>query len=116
MSAPPDILGRLNVVVDRLRDANIDASLDPTGVNIPGVWVDFTGVVDYTLAAYMVACECVLMVPANDRPTALAALQDILDEVVEVLGIPDGDVRKQATTVGDGPTPYPSLVVPYLIA
>lgn len=116
MTTSPDILGRLNLVVDRLNDADIPATVEPSEVNVPGAWVDFTGVVDYTLRGYMVACEVVVMVPANDRRTTLAALQDILDEVVEVLGIPDGDVRKQSTTLGDGPTAYPSLVLPYLIA
>lgn len=115
----PDILARLDHVVARLaaiEPAAVSAAVEPEKVNVPGAWVDFTGQITYTLDGALVGVEVVLIVPANDRRTSLAALQTLLDLVVAELGVPDGDIRKQSTLLPDGPTGYPSLVLPYLVA
>lgn len=113
----PDILARLDYVVTRLTDAAVPAAVEPEKVNVPGAWIDFTGQITYALDGDgLVGVEVVLIVPANDRRTSLAALQTLLDAVVAELGVPDGDVRKQSTLLPDGPTAYPSLVLPYLVA
>lgn len=112
-----DVLSRLDYVVGRLADADVSAAVEPEKVNVPGVWVDFTGQITHALDGDgLVGVEVVLIVPANDRRTSLAALQTLLDAVVEELGVPDGDIRKQSTLLPDGPTGYPSLVLPYLVA
>jgi hypothetical protein len=112
----PDLAERLNVAVDLLKGVGLTAAVDPADVDVPGCWVDLTGVLRWTLKGCDVACEVVLIVPAVDgRAQQYAALQVLLDKAVEAMGIPDGDVRKQATVLPESPVAYPSLVLPYWI-
>lgn len=112
----PDIAERLQVAVDLLKGVGMTAAVDPADVDPPGAWVDFTGVLDWTLKGCRLGCEVVVMVPAVERRgDQYAALQVLLDQCVGALGVPDGDVRKQATVLPDSPVAYPSLVLPYLI-
>lgn len=119
-----NILDALDLVVARLAvpagdpapvTEAVAAAVEPELVNVPGAWVDVTGLVDPTLRGTRVGVEVTLIVPANDRRTAYAALQTLYDSTVERLGVPDGDVRKQTTVLPDSPTGYPSLVLPYLV-
>lgn len=111
----PDIAAALALVVERLDGVDVAAAVNPEEVNIPGVWVDFSGRLEWTLGGCRVGVEVVLLVPANDRATALNDLQALLDPVLTELGAPDGDARKQATVLPDGPVAYPSLVLPYIV-
>lgn len=112
----PDLAARLAVAVDLLKGVGLTAAVDPSEVDVPGCWVDLTGVLNWTLRGCWVGCEVVVIVPAVEgRAQQYAALQELLDKVVEALGIPDGDVRKQATILPESPVAYPSLVLPYFI-
>lgn len=114
-----DFLAALDLVAARLNgtDPKVSANLDPSKVNVPGAWVDFTGRVSHTtLDGDLVEVEVTIIVRNNARRTALADLQTLYDRVVAELGTPDGDVRKQSTVLPDSPTGCPSLVLPYLVA
>ena len=112
----PDLAAAVDLVVTRLNDAGVKASPNPEDVEVPGAWVDFTGQVSWTMRGVFVGVEVNIVVPANDRVTALAGLQTLLDDVVEELGTPDGDARKQGLVLPDNPAPLPSLALPYLVS
>lgn len=113
----PDINAALAEVVDALRDVNIETAVDTADVNPPGAWVAFVGfsnLVTLSGDSY-VEVEVAVVVGAMPLTEAYAALVDLADDVVGVLGHPTGPVRKQATTFGNDPVALPTLVLPYLV-
>lgn len=91
-----DILGALQGLVDALRASDVEASLDPSDLNLPGVYVTLDRIHDYTLAGRgVVSARVMLLAPDRDNRRALESLQTLYDDTTAVVD-PTSDV--EATT------------------
>lgn len=106
----------LDSLVSLLQGVGVEAAVDSAKVNAPGVWVRWVGFSTAVMTGEeWVAVELALVVGAMPLDEAYRQLVALADEVVELLGHPDGPVRQQATTFGGDPVPLPTLVLPYLV-
>ncbi len=91
--------------------AGIRNAEDPARLTPPGVLVQVTGFDRDTLAATVVACRLLLVVPAGDYQRSLSALVVLLNRVCEVVD-PDGPTTAASLTLPGDATPLPALAVP----
>jgi len=90
-----------------LRKAGVAASVDPSDLNLPGVWVTLDRMADPTLNGWgTVRARLILLVADRDHQRALEALATLLLAVQEVVE-PDSDV--EAGTFTNSGTEVPGL-------
>jgi hypothetical protein len=91
-----DIANALQGLVDALQAADVEASVDPSDLNLPGVFVTLDRVTDMTMAGGgIVRARLMLLVPERDHRRSLEALQDLYAATTDVV-TPMSDV--EATT------------------
>lgn len=116
----PDVAAAVALVVDALVAVNIETAVDTARVNVPGVWVRLSPSdpfpADLLSGESFVGVEVAAVVGAMPLTDAYSALVELADEVVGVLGHPDGPVRAQATIFGNDPVGLPTFVLPYHVA
>lgn len=98
-----DVVGTLQGLVDALRAADVEASLDPSDLNLPGVFVTLDRLTDYTLggAAGTVRARLLCLGPDLDHRRALEGLQVLLAGVQAVVD-PTSDVEATVAAVPAG--------------
>lgn len=102
-----DLIGTLQGLVDALAAAGTPASLDPSDLNLPGVFVTLDRITEATLAgAGIVRARLLLLAPDRDQRRALEALQVLYGQVLEVV-TPTSDVEAM-------PAAYQATEVPAL--
>lgn len=110
----------LDDLVDMIRgvDGDVEASLDPADLNLPGVWVSLTGIPGGRMRGTVLAVSLVLI--AGDMPPSvalghLARLYNLVRPRIE--GLPrSGDVVSVRVTIpGVEGRPLPALTIPVLL-
>lgn len=110
----------LDALVDMIRGepADLEASLDPADLNLPGVWVSLTGIPGGRMQGTCLAVSLVLI--AGDLPpsVALGHLATLYNTVrPRIAGLPrNGDVQSVRVTIpGVEGRPMPGLSIPVLL-
>lgn len=88
-----------------LREAGVEASVDPSDLSLPGVWVTLDRLADPTLLGWgSVRARLVLLVPDRDHLRALEALDALLEAVLAVVD-PMSDVEAGTFTASGTDVP-----------
>ncbi|GMV27720.1 MAG: hypothetical protein AMXMBFR58_37510 [Phycisphaerae bacterium] len=108
MSELVDALGR---VVDRLREAGIDATTDPRDLNPPCAWVTVHDITTPVLCgSYEVRAAVCLIAGDAGSPQSLAALGAMLDTVTDCVTFDEPVAPMNIQPPGVG-APIPALVI-----
>lgn len=106
MTAPITELAEL------LGSVDVQASMDPAELNLPGVWIALDEVRTANVRGQLqLRCRLFLISPDTDPLRALELLGDLRDKVATVV-TPDGPVVTQGVVMPGDPTPLPALAVP----
>lgn len=97
-------------LVDTLNASEIRASLDPATLNLPGVWVQVTGLGYDTYGTSRVDMTLALIVNDQDAQRAQTALVQLLNQVGEVIPVRTASAR---TFLMPDQTRLPGLAVPF---
>lgn len=98
-----DIVGTLQGLVDALRAAEVEASQDPSDLNLPGVFVTLDRLTEFTLGGgCIVRARLLLLVSDRDHRRAVEALQDLYNATTAVVD-PTGDVEATTAALPAGP-------------
>lgn len=104
------LLDSLTAVVDALKTAGIDATLDAREINPPCAWVTVHDVIGaYLCGDLQVRADVCLIVGDFGGPLALAALGDLLDKAATVITF--DEPARPATLAPPGMAPTPALVI-----
>lgn len=88
-----------------------EASTNPADLNLPGVWVQATGIDFDLLDGYTIHARLVLVVADNGVARSMTALAELLTDVVQVIG-PSDTVTATTATLPSNPARLPALAVP----
>lgn len=98
-----DMFGALQDLVDALVAADVEASLDPSDLNLPGVYVTLDRITDPTLSGGgTVRARLMLLGPDLDDRRALEGLQDLYTATTAVV-TPMSDVEATTANMPAGP-------------
>lgn len=108
-----DIPATLDALVSSLRAVGVEADTDGSALNLPGVWVSLDRLTDPTLGGEFatVRARLWLAVPPHDTPRSLAALSELLDNVMFAVP-PMSDVETGRLGLQDN-TEAPALTYTY---
>lgn len=102
-------------LVDMLGAADVQSSVDPATLNLPGAWLALDEVRPANLAGHhQLRCRLFLICPDTDPMRAGELLGELLTKVTTVLS-PDGPVVTQGVVMPGDPTPLPALSVPVFL-
>jgi hypothetical protein len=99
-------------LLDALWAADVESSMDPAALNLPGAWLaldQFRGV--NAAGNLRLECRLFLISPDTDPLRAIGHLGALHAKVLQVL-TPDGPVVSQGVVMPGDPTPLPALSVP----
>lgn len=105
------VTAALEDLVDTLEAADVEVALDPADLNLPGVWVQVTGVAADRLEGRTITTRLVLVVPDTGALRSLEALLELLDKVDTVVPVDTATPLTVALPEGGGP--FPGLAVPF---
>jgi hypothetical protein len=88
-------------------------SLDPSEVNVPGIWVSLTGVGPHTLAGVTISLTLYLIVEDAGFARTLGRLADLYNLVRPALPGPPGVATRSGVVLPGSTTPMPALAVPF---
>lgn len=88
-----------------------EASTDPAALNLPGVWVQATGITFDLLDGYTINARLVLIVADTGVARSMAALAELLTDVIAVVD-PTDTVTATTATLPSNPARLPALAVP----
>lgn len=99
-------------LVTLIKGAGLEASQDPSKLNMPGAWVTVDQIVPSTLAGgWEIQAVVFLIVGDQDYKRASTRLAEAFNKLHTVV-TPDGPVRPQGVLMPGDPTPLPALRVP----
>lgn len=99
-------------LVELLKGADVQASMDAAELNLPAVWIALDGVAQANLAGQLeLRCRLFLIAPDTDPLRALEHLGKLHAKVMAVI-TPDGPITTQGVVLPSDPTPLPALSVP----
>lgn len=102
----------LTELLELLGSVDVEASMDPGELNLPGAWLAVDEVRRANMAGQLeLRCRLFLISPDTDPLRAVELLGDLYNKVTSVLS-PDGPVVTQGVVMPDNPTPLPALSVP----
>lgn len=106
----------LDDLVAALDAADVQASLDPSELNLPGAWVTVEDITPSTLEGGWDINAVVFLVAADvDHTRAAAALAELFNKATAGGVQPDGPVVPQGVIMPGDPTPLPALRVPVTV-
>src|SRR5688500_4353577 len=93
-----------------LKDADVQASMDPAELNLPAAWLALDSIRPVNVAmSWRLECRLFLISPDTDPLRALGHLADLYNKVVPGVLSPDGPVVSQGVVMPGDPTPLPAL-------
>lgn len=99
-------------LVDAISAAGLQASQDPSDLNMPGAWVTVDQIVPSVLAGgWEIQTLVFLIVQDQDHRRASKRLAQAFNKL-QTVASPDGPVRPQGVIMPGDPTPLPALRVP----
>lgn len=107
-----DMTAPLTELLELLGTADVEASMDPAELNLPGAWLAVDELRTANLRGQLqLRCRLFLISPDTDPLRAMEHLEALHTKVTTVLS-PDGPVVTQGVVMPDNPTPLPALSVP----
>ena len=99
-------------LLEALAAADVQASMDPADLNLPGAWLALDQFRGVNVAGQLrMECRLFLISPEIDPLRAIGHLGELHAKVLTVL-TPDGPVVSQGVVMPGAPTPLPALSVP----
>lgn len=88
-------------------------SVDPSEVNVPGIWVAVEGIGPHTFAGVTIRTTLYLIVPDGDIRRVLTKLADMFNLVRPALPGPHDPATRAGVVLPSSTTPLPALAVPF---
>lgn len=96
------IAAECTALVEHLVEGGVRAAVDPARLNVPGVWIEVVTVEPNMLdGGGTISIGLNLIVPDGPYDSALANLDDLLGQVVDLVDV-FGDVTPQTVVLPDG--------------
>jgi hypothetical protein len=108
-------LAALDALADALlaHDEIRSVSLDPAEVNAPGVWISTPSIdVEFLNGGATLTPVLYLIVPDNGVTRSMRAAVELLNHVVEAVGLPSAAVTPARVALPSSASPLPALAFP----